>query len=724
MSRSKQIHPPLKAGDATDKSMIDMLYDQINEILGGSNQNQYFCLTFPGTLLSPDSYSYDITAESKPLTVQANESVLTNKLFDACEVTGSDNGRSLPQQYSTALNMLTPKLNSEIVDAKNALRDMLMSSYPYDFGDGLNNDLTLQQVFYRLYDEWLDSKEQWSQLQADKQAELALQFPGNTAEANKKRQNAYLLWYETVAESYLERVNERYGKILAVFSPTDMKILEGILDSGSGAELQEARQVLNNVRKPTPNGSYVYPVTLEPANWFELLDNSFTGVDLLESAEVLSQKMYLLSSQKNIYMNQIEQISNAIPREEIEEAKSKLEAAKSEVNKAEQDLIDAYGSGIETILSAAFEIVTANRCIKLKENPDGEVSEEILGKLTNESGLDSNDKDLISKLKECFKKTVVLQQQYIVSLDDLSSAQQHYIEAYGLEELKSLLIPLQNNLNQLDLQIQSVAQKIALSENIVPNSDGGSTLPRQIPAGYAPLTILSKASSLNTSTSKSSSSSVSKSGFGFFFAGHSHNSTKSQSAYESITSSQENEIEIGMSIAKVTIQREWFNPGLFLLSKDMYNVTSEKISPEKSYSDGFTKNRFTEMNQCIFPCFPTAFVVARDVTIKITTQDNFSQQTSQAVEEHASKGGGFLFFSNGSSSSSSSSQSSAHVSSNGKNIIIRFTDPQILGYYIEATPADCSSPVDKTDPQYTTVLDFAKKYKEVLKAHAEQFKQV
>lgn len=44
----------------------------------------------------------------------------------------------------------------------------------------------------------------------------------------------------------------------------EMKILEGILDSGSGAELQEARQTLNNTQKLTPEGGYIYPVKFNP----------------------------------------------------------------------------------------------------------------------------------------------------------------------------------------------------------------------------------------------------------------------------------------------------------------------------------------------------------------------------------------------------------------------------------------------------------------------------
>ena len=62
--------------------------------------------------------------------------------------------------------------------------------------------------------------------------------------------------------------------------------------------------------------------------------------------------------------------------------------------------------------------------------------------------------------------------------------------------------------------------------------------------------------------------------------------------------------QIGMSVAKVDIERDWFNPGVFALSGDMYNVSTQKFSPAGSYS-GFDKNRFSEMYECVFPAYLT-----------------------------------------------------------------------------------------------------------------------
>lgn len=697
--------------DEKNKSLVDIMYDKINEVIGGDNANQYFCMTFPATILAKESYEYDFkNGRAKPLTVEMKESRLANKMFDPCNITGADNGRSLAQQYSSALDMLTPKLNQKIQDAKTNLRDMLMSPYPYDFGKGVETGLTLQQVFYRLYDRWVEMKKEWSKIQSVKKAELMKKYSSGSKEDNEKLQNDYLEWYETVAESYLEGLNEQYGKLLAVFSPNDMKIIEGVLESGSGAELEEAREMLNNVRKSNPNGGYIYPITLSPENWFELLDNSFTGVDLLASPEALSEKMYLLSNQKLNLTSQINSLSSALP--ESDELKEKIKAvkdAKDKVEQSEKDLIDNYGQGAKAVLNAALSIASVMG--------GSGVAVSVLERLVSKSDI-KNTNGLVDALTKSINATSESQTKYINASQDLAEAQEEYIKAKNLVALKELIEPLKSQLKDIDLQISELNNQIQMSTAInnsdIKDGDGGVT-PNSVPKGYTQITITAASKSMDKSSSQSASSSTRSSGAGFFFCGAKSESDSAQSAYESFSQDESCTVQIGMSVAKVEIERDWFNPGVFALSGDMYNVSSQKFAPEESYSD-FDQKRFYEMNKCVFPAYPTAFVVARDVTVKLTTSQAISSSTSSAMEEHASSGGGFLFFSARKSSSSSSSSSSAHVQSVGNSVTIRFTDPQVLGYYMEATAPDKSTYIDNktsADSQigYVTIMEFVEKCK-------------
>ena len=142
----------LRAGnekDDEDQALFELLYKEIEDNLGGDNPNQFLCLTIPGQALTAEDFQYDYkNSAPKGPVIEANESKLANKMFDACRVTGGDNGLSLPTQYRTALDMLSPKLNLKIAEAKNKLRKILLTPYPYDFSDEAENkQYTLQEVF-------------------------------------------------------------------------------------------------------------------------------------------------------------------------------------------------------------------------------------------------------------------------------------------------------------------------------------------------------------------------------------------------------------------------------------------------------------------------------------------------------------------------------------------------------------------------------------------------
>jgi hypothetical protein len=162
-----------------------------------------------------------------------------------------------------------------------------------------------------------------------------------------------------------------------------------------------------------------------------------------------------------------------------------------------------------------------------------------------------------------------------------------------------------------------------------------------------------------------------------------------------------------------------------MLSSDMYNTSSEHISPsdETSFHDSnpaAVSKYMDEMNDCIFSCYPTAFVIAKDVTIKFVDQKAMSTAFAQSVEEHSSKGGGFFIFGGSSSSSSSSSKSASTATSSANSVTVRFTAPQILGYYLEAVAPDKSTPISNTgnsDADYISIFEFIETFKKMLDDH-------
>lgn len=423
------------------------------------------------------------------------------------------------------------------------------------------------------------------------------------------------------------------------------------------------------MRKSNPNGGYIYPVTFTPENWFELLDNSFTGIDLLDSPEAPSQKMCLLSNQRLTLVAQANSIIEAIPDDdEIKAKKDAVDKAREELDTAENTLVAGYGEGAVNVLHAALDIAGALG--------KGGVSTEILERLISENGCEKKD-ELVTTLTEQITSATKSQREYIEASQQLSDAQMSYIESKNMQSLQDMLAPIRTQIQQLDLEISNLSAKMKLSfalsretvETGEKNNDDEppkveikeSIVPKNLPKGFTQITIQRSASTMNNCSSKSASSSSSTSGVGFFFCGGSLSESSSESVFNSYTASEKCTVEIGMSVAKVEIERDWFNPGRFMMSGDMYNVTSRKIAPNNVSKSEFDNDRLQKMADCVFPCFPTAFVVARDVTVRLTTENAVSSETAMAMEQHASKGGGFLFFSASKSSPSSDSSSTART---------------------------------------------------------------
>ena len=292
-----------------EKSYIEVIYDEIVKVIGGDNPSQYFMMTFPAQVINPKDYEYDIENNApKGPVVEANESRLANKLFDPCHITGADNGMMLSNQYKSALDVLTPRLDKKTAISKEKLRSLLLTKYPYDFGDGLTNNQTLQSVYFKLYDEYVEANRKWAELQDNEKSRIRQKYRSGSEEDNKKAKDEYLSWYETVAQSELTALNEKYSKVLSVFAPTDMDILEGVLDSGVGSELENAKRVMRNFAKQSPNGGDIYPVNFTPSNWFEYLANGKIFVTDFIAFQYFKTKENYLNENNNAHLGVIKSL--------------------------------------------------------------------------------------------------------------------------------------------------------------------------------------------------------------------------------------------------------------------------------------------------------------------------------------------------------------------------------------------------------------------------------
>lgn len=724
-------HPYRGVGDAAENNtaslqpepFADILYRQIHNILGGANPNQYLCLTIPGQALSAEDFRYDYKNKSpKGPSVEANESRLANKMFDPCRMAGADNGLTLPYQYQSALNMLTPMLNAKAADAKSKLRQLLMTKYDYQFQDDAKQEYTLQEVFFKLYDEWLKAKNDWLSEQNLKKNQLWQEHSGT--DAASKINELYLEWYEQVAESRINSLNEKMAKVISVFTPNDMEILEGVLDSGSGAELQEARQALLNARKLTPDGGYVYPVNLNPANWFEYLDTSFTADDLLKNPEAVAMQIANLSKRKIQIKSKIENLVSLIPdQDSLKEALENISKAQTDLDTSEKDLEAFYTDGIAACMDVFADIIPAFA-------ESGQiVPMDVIRKIA--PGVTLKDSSKTDELIAAFKDTNAKLSAFTNCLQELADASADAAKLQNLSMLQSMLVPLTAQLKEVNLEIRTLHAQMLLSSTIrpTPNTDGMvedpdpfelTVAPASVPKGYTQITLSASASSMDQSSQKMAHANVSTCGGSFLFGGYSRSESNASSRISSRISDKKTEIQIGMNVTKVGIERGWFQPGVFYLTKDMFNVTTQRIAPNpaRPYTSMDDQRLLDMSGNMVFPCYPVAFVLARDISVRFISEGTISSDFADTMEQHASAGGSFLFFSGSSASSSSSSASGVHFSSTSNSVTLKFDTPQIIGYYMEATAADQSAYLDDVSRAaqagYTTISEFVEKYRQIL----------
>ena len=730
--------------DSNDNSFASIVYDEISAAIGGNNGNQFLCLQIPGTILYADDYRYDYNGNiAKPLVVEANESRLANKMFDPCRITSSDNGFSLPYQYESALDSLSPKLNRNVSNFKNKLRQLMLSEYPYDFGDGVETKYTLQQVYFRLYDEYITALNEWSRIQNEKKEELRQKYP-----LKPEYTEAYLEWYETESEKNLVAIDEKKAKVLSVFSPNDMKILEGVLDCGCGAELQESRQSLRNFRKLTPSGGYVYPVRFSPPNWFEMIGSSFTQTDLVKSPEKLAADLQDYSLRRMQLCSYIESIASLlIDKTDTEEStfpKVLLAANsfKGELNQAEEDAIhhlfrvDIAGLNIviKNIPTTPTDDEIRKVLVPLTEIRSAigkSITKAIISKLADRANLSTSSENFSNKfiIDENGKISLITKKRkdYIDAIDVLTEELKKKVKLEKYSSFASTLLPVISQLESINKKIPFILEDLKYSIESQINASDDFSSKSLIPEGFTQVEINADMQSLDSDTQYTTSKSVTTKGLGFMLMGRKKISTSSK-RYSTDTLFDKCKVKITMNVAKIGIERDWFNPGIFALTRNMIKLGNALISPSSDDYEGITEQRLSDMKNCIFPCYPIAMVLARDISISFNFDSNSSlTEQYRIIEKQALSGSGFLMFRN-MTGNSTMQGSCSHVSMNKKSIVVKIDSTQLIGYYLEATRPDLSVTFDSISKRVretenvSSISEFAGNYKDLINDSIQKMK--
>ncbi|HAP76212.1 MAG TPA: hypothetical protein DCR14_09035, partial [Acidimicrobiaceae bacterium] len=466
---------------------IEQIYTQLMKVLGGNNPNQFFCMTMPGTMLNQSDFAYDTTG-NKPATVTAAESRLVDQMFDIAQVTGSSNGERVSSQYLQALSALVPTFAPMMPAMKNSLREFLASPAPPDaVVEGVPYSGTIEGFYFALYEAWLDKKAEWDRLVIEQRRKL--------------NPEDFLEWYEGVAEGYLARIDAAEGRLLAAFSPTDMDAILGALAAGPGGELQEAIDQVLDLRLPSPSGGYIYPVDLQPSNWFLDLSSDQDPANLLKdpqfiAATIGARRQAILAS-----ISQVQSMLSQMPTTGAIAAAAKTYSdAQSAYTTAQNQLLDAYTTNTVTAVELLMAAASGGESEAAVEGVEGveelDATVESVSKASGDSPVQTSaansdgsplSPDDLKKLVDGQTAVIKAQSALVDGASALSAAGMNLAaqQAAYFGDLPSLLARLQSQLSDLQSLQSQMAASIQASKRQVASSSSISATAATVTAAAA-----------------------------------------------------------------------------------------------------------------------------------------------------------------------------------------------------------------------------------------------
>lgn len=210
---------------------------------------------------------------------------------------------------------------------------------------------------------------------------------------------------------------------------------------------------------------------------------------------------------------------------------------------------------------------------------------------------------------------------------------------------------------------------------------------------FADVVIKKEVTNSSSGTTKDSSSSSSSTSVNGWFASYKSSSSSSSATSSNNSAFFNSKMEIGFRVAKVSFDRgSWFNPQFFKMSHAFTKLSDIKLSPGLQKKDVLNNTdvfrKYNDEKDYILPAFPVAMVIAKDITIKVSTTKENSSAMNSIVESESSSSGGFLCFSTSRASNSKNASSVAMSGAEGDYFYIKIPGPQILGYYLQMVPSD------------------------------------
>lgn len=723
--------------ESSSDDVMNLIYNNVNKLLGAGSQ--IFAMEFPARPLNARDYEYNTddcySTLTKPYTVQEKEFLLSDQLYDLSPVVQGTNGERLSTVFNTVINNYVPRLEalkSFVNDQKN-LREWLLAPVT-DEVRGERKTLSRMAMARELYDEFLERRNEWYSTKNRVYEEYRA----------KDNLDGYANWLSSEGLVQEEQISNFYNDAVVRGHYHEVLTLLGFLNVSSPSEALEStkQKMRSSLRRSLDGSTDIYPVQFQPSDWFKSLRPNLSPKDLTMATDSLVAE-YRAKQQRlrGLKAQLAEQTIIGIDPSKQGDLKGAIDECEKNLSEAQEQLLSTYGSGALSAVKAVIDIY--------KNTVDPyEQAKTVIQKIegtANKQSLDPTEKRIYGIVENIAAETVqgiieacAEQDKTLQSLNKLNEARMAYSEA----KVRDMTLQKQ----RIEEQIQTVQADLdflaPLVAGTIAEADTETGAGSAADADVSLLTSSDEAQdenfmdviiksddegsfSGNSSSSGSSQSSLTLGGW-FWSAGKSHSEQSGAEAQEKKTVKRK--MEIGFRVKKVAIDRGgWFNPTIFKLSDNYYRLADIRVSRGLTKDDVYRASSAgadsaAQLNALVtyranvdgeskrlsyvLPSFPTGFVIAKDITIRIQCEKDEAESSRQYMEQSDARSGGIFGFRASSGSSSKSQSESAYFGSTSNFFYIRIPGPQILGWFLELTPADNASPYQKLDPSmYSDALD-------------------
>lgn len=728
----------------TTGPFLKTILDELTKLFA-PNSGQVFALQIPGRCLSQDQYAWDTTAAGihgqsiKPAAVTESEFRLTDQLYNVGNVVSTPNGLNLSLVYEQCLNNLVPSpQQTSITRQQDQVRKWLMTDVPIT---GWVKDLVRSQrtqpnsdaavspetsapraisapsatspekslkptfpVLNKLTEEgkinrmeladalmieYLTAKQAW---EAERDELILALKSDNTDAATRHLNHVTAIREGQLASKYADAVVRGHSHTVRQYL--------GYLDIKSAAELlQDAKDALRNSASSSLDGSMtIYPVQFQPIDWFQGLYTNFTVEDLFMNPDLIAQALDAKSKQLDILNTQLVYLQRSPSSgHDFEESQGTIDVAQSMYDQAQVEFYTTYTNNVTSL---------AKTCI----NASGEFVMDEFVKLAKASGISEaaflNIEQAMAKITSAQLAIVQVSRAYthVFSAKSLAQAAETANETI---RITADIIALTREVDELTsylrvLRFGNAKATTATDSLKFASVDDVDLIPKEItssPSRWQEVTITHTIDNPFSSESKFDSS---KEDCSFFHKPESFSASGKDSPLSNISSVT---VEVGFRCTLVTVDRgRWFQPQFFKQSNSFCHV-DEKVSWSKWPQDFKTTDNliaqglhgaFDDINKYLMPAFPTGFLIAKDITIKVLQTSAEVRSSAVAFEKAVASSADILCWSTSSPHDQSSGKTYAYAQADD-GYVIRIPGPQIMGYMLQFTDPDMTKPIPDED---------------------------